>query len=336
MVLNGETPLHYQEVKSGTNWTFAITLVSFHLAALSAFFYFRWSALVAFLVIWVLAQNIGIAMGYHRLLTHRGYSTPKWLEYFITTCGTLALQGGPIYWVAVHRMHHRYTDKEGDPHSPRDGKWWSHAGWLLNGTLCDETNVLKRYASDLERDRYYVWLNKYHWIPLTVVGITFLAFGGWPWLLWGAVLPATIGFHTTWMVNSVTHLWGSRRYSTSDDSRNNLWVALLTGGEGWHNNHHAYPVSARHGLAWYEIDVNYYGIFLLQKLGLARHVKTANLKPAAEARAMPESRDSVANPMGADSDGQCHKPIGCERCHVGIDAVLWNRRVISNRSYRSE
>jgi len=174
-------------------------------------------------------------------------------------------------------------------------------GWILNGSLRNETKALKLYTPDLARDRYYVWLSKYHWIPLTVVGITLFAFGGWSWLLWGAVLPATIGFHVTWMVNSVTHLWGTRRFSTSDDSRNNIWVALLTGGEGWHNNHHAYPVSARHGLAWYEIDVNYYGILLLQKLGLARQVKTACLNPAVEERARLVSRDAVGASIGEGS-----------------------------------
>jgi stearoyl-CoA desaturase (delta-9 desaturase) len=303
IALKNETSLHSLAVRSGINWIFAITLVSFHLGALAAFFYFRWSALVAFLVVWVLAENVGIGMGYHRLLTHRGYSTPRWLEYCIATCGTLALQGGPIYWVAVHRMHHKYTDKEGDPHSPRDGTWWSHMGWIVNGSLRNQTAALKQYAPDLARDSYYVWLNKYHWVPLTVVGLTLFAFGGWPWLLWGAVLPATIGFHVTWMVNSVTHLWGTRRFATSDDSRNNFWVALLTGGEGWHNNHHANPVSARHGLAWYEIDVNYYGIRLLKRFGLASHIKTASLKPAAEARAMPASRDAVGNSIGEASHG---------------------------------
>ena len=296
--VNNETTLHSQAVKTGTNWIFAITLACFHLGAVAAFFFFRWSALFAFLVMWVLAENVGVGMGYHRLLTHRGYSTPKWLEYCIATCATLALQGGPIYWGAVHSMHHRYTDKEGDPHSPRDGKWWSHMGWIMNGSLRNESKVLKQYAPDLARDRYYIWLNKYHWVPLTVVGLTLFAFGGWSWILWGAVLPATIGFHVTWMVNSVTHLWGSRRFSTSDASRNNFWVALVTGGEGWHNNHHANPVSARHGLTWYEIDVNYYGIRLLKRLGLASHVKTASLKPAEEERAMPASRDAGRTSMG--------------------------------------
>ncbi len=176
-------------------------------------------------------------------------------------------------------------------------------GWILNGSLRNKTTELKRYTPDLARDSYYVWLSKYHWIPLTVAGITLFAFGGWSWLLWGAVLPATIGFHVTWMVNSVTHLWGTRRFSTSDDSRNNFWVALVTGGEGWHNNHHAYPVSARHGLAWYEIDVNYYGICLLQKLGLASQVKTASLKSEEEERAISTSQDAVRTSMGKRSHG---------------------------------
>jgi fatty-acid desaturase len=117
------TGLYSQTIRRGINWIFAIALVSFHLGAVAALFCFHWSALVVFVTVWVLAQNVGIAMGFHRLLTHRGYATAKWLEYCIAVCGTLALQGGPIYWVAIHRMHHRYTDKPGDPHSPRDGKW---------------------------------------------------------------------------------------------------------------------------------------------------------------------------------------------------------------------
>ena len=275
-----ERYLYSQTVKRGINWTFAIAIISFHLGAVAALFYFQWSALILFLTVWVLAQNVGVAMGYHRLLTHRGYATPKWLEYCIAVCATLALQGGPIYWVTVHRMHHKYTDKPGDPHSPRDGKWWSHIGWIMNGTIRNEKEALQKYAPDLTRDRFYVWLDKFHWIPLTVVGLSLLAIGGWSWILWGAFLPVTVGLHVTWMVNSATHLWGGRRFSTSDDSRNNLLVALLTGGEGWHNNHHANPVSTRHGLAWYEVDLNYLGIRLLEFVGLAKHVKTASLKAA--------------------------------------------------------
>lgn len=253
-------------------WDFAIILGIFHLAAFAALFTFRWSAVIVFAVTWILAENIGIAVTYHRLLTHRGFVVPKWLEYSLAVLGTMALQGSPIYWVAVHRLHHQYTDRPGDPHSPHDGKWWSHMGWILNGSLHNNSAVLERYAPDLMKDRFYRWLNVYHWLPVTLLGLLFFAFGGWPWLLWGIFLRVTLGMHVTWLVNSATHMWGSQRFATRDDSRNNWWVALLTGGEGWHNNHHAHPVSARHGMTWYELDPNYWAIWLLAKLGLAKKV----------------------------------------------------------------
>ena len=255
------------------NWNFAFWIALFHLGAIAALFFFSWTALAVTAVLWVLGQNVGIGMSYHRLLTHRGYTTPKWLEYVMAVCGTLALQGGPIYWVAVHRLHHQLTDRPGDPHSPRDGKWWSHTGWILQGTLRNRNSLLTRYAPDFTRDRFYVWLSRYHWVPVTVIGIGLYFAGGWPWVLWGVFFRVTLGLHVTWLVNSATHIWGSRRFDTRDDSRNNWWVALLTGGEGWHNNHHAHPVSARHGMAWYEVDVNYLGIRLLGFLGLARRIK---------------------------------------------------------------
>ena len=255
------------------NWVLAIWLLVFHAGAVAALFYFSWSALAVAAVLWILGQNVGIAMCYHRLLTHRGFTTPRWVEYAMALCATLALQGGPIYWVAVHRLHHQLTDRAGDPHSPRDGKWWAHMGWLLQGTLRNRNSLLPRYAPDLTRDRFYVWLSRYHWIPATVLGVGLFLAGGWPWLLWGIFLRVTLGLHATWLVNSATHLWGSRRFETRDDSRNNWWVAWLTGGEGWHNNHHAHPVSSSHGMAWYELDFNYWGIRLLGLMGLARKIK---------------------------------------------------------------
>jgi fatty-acid desaturase len=260
------------------NWLFGLWFGIFHVGAIAALFFFSWGALAAAAVLWVLGQNIGIAMSYHRLLTHRGFTTPKWVEYAMAVCGTLAMQGGPIYWVAVHRLHHQLTDRPGDPHSPRDGKWWSHTGWMLNGTLRNRNALLNRYVPDLTRDRFYVWLSRYHWVPGTIVGIGLFLLGGWSWLLWGLFLRTTLGLHVTWLVNSATHLWGSRRFETRDDSRNNWWVALLTGGEGWHNNHHAHPVSASHGMAWYEVDVNYWGIRLLGALGLAKRIKVLGPK----------------------------------------------------------
>ncbi len=263
------------------NWVFFVVIAAFHLGAVAALFTFHWSSACVFLVMWLFGQNVGISISYHRQLTHRGFTTPKWLEYFMAICGTMALQGSPIYWVAVHRMHHQYIDKPGDPHSPREGKWWSHMGWILRGSLHSETTTLSRYAPDLQRDRFYQWLAVWHWLPITLTGIALLgsgtALGGWKlgllWLLWGVFLRISVGFHVTWLVNSATHLWGSRRFKTRDDSRNNWWVALLTGGEGWHNNHHAHPVSASHGMAWWEVDFNYWGIQLLALLGLAKNIK---------------------------------------------------------------
>lgn len=281
VTLGGNTPELTQSRSEVFNWVFFAVIAAFHIGAVAAFFFLSWSAVAVFAVLWLLGQNVGIAMSYHRQLTHRGFTTPRWLEYAMAICGTMSLQGSPTYWVAVHRMHHQYTDKPGDPHSPRDGKWWSHMGWILRGSLHNETTMLSRYAPDLQRNNFYQWLSTYHWLPVTAVGVGLLAtgtaIGGWrlgtSWVLFGIFLRVSIGFHVTWLVNSATHLWGSRRFKTRDDSTNNWWVALLTGGEGWHNNHHAHPVSASHGMAWYELDFNYWGIKLLELVGLAKNVK---------------------------------------------------------------
>jgi stearoyl-CoA desaturase (delta-9 desaturase) len=275
-------------VSQGLSWTTLLVIAVFHAGALAALFLFTWQRLLVMTVLYVLAINVGIGMCYHRLLTHRGYQVPKWLEYLMTVFATLSLEGGPIFWVATHRVHHQLSDQEGDPHTPREGGWWAHTGWILFGeALHAQTEALDRYAPDLRRDRVHVWISKYHWLPITLSGLLVLA-GGWYWggwvnaigmTLWGVFLRVTIGLHATWLVNSATHLWGTRRFQTRDDSRNSWWVALLTGGEGWHNNHHAHPVSARHGLAWYEIDPNYWGIWFLARLGLARNIQIAKFDP---------------------------------------------------------
>ncbi len=276
-------------VSDGLSWGMLFVIGLFHAGALAALFLFSWQRLVVMAVIYVLAINVGIGMCYHRLLTHRGYQVPKWLEYAMTFFATLSLEGGPIFWVSTHRVHHQLSDKEGDPHTPREGGWWAHAGWIFFGeSLHAQTDVLARYTPDLTRDRFHVWMSKYHWLPVTLSAVVLVA-GGWYWggfvngiamLMWGVFLRVTIGLHATWLVNSATHMWGKRRFDTRDDSRNSLWVALLTGGEGWHNNHHAHPVSARHGLTWYEIDPNFWGIWILSKLGLARKIQVAKFDPA--------------------------------------------------------
>jgi fatty-acid desaturase len=271
----------------GINWVTVIAMAAFHILSVAAFFYIETSAILVATFLWWFTGSLGIGMGYHRLLTHRGYKTPKWVEYFLTLCGVLALEGGPIFWVATHRIHHQHSDHEGDPHSPREGTYWAHIGWIFSGrAMHHDTATLSRYAPDLSRDKVHVLLTTWHWVPQVILGFILLALGGWSWVLWGTFLRVTFGLHATWLVNSATHLWGRRRFVTRDDSTNNWWVAMLTWGEGWHNNHHAHPVSARHGLAWYEIDINYIGIKTLEKLGLAWDVKVAKLpseKPEAKA-----------------------------------------------------
>jgi len=250
----------------------------FHIGAVWALFQFTWSGLAVFVVTYYIALVYGIGMSYHRLLTHRSYKTPKLIEYFLTVCATTALEGGPLFWVATHRRHHQHSDSDHDPHTPRHGAFWAHMGWILFGqTEHNNVTLTSRYAPDLGKDPFHVWLSKYHWVPLTTQGILLLVLGGWNWVLWGVFLRVTVGLHATWLVNSATHLWGSRRFATRDDSKNNWWVALLTFGEGWHNNHHAHPTSAAHGLAWYEIDVNYLHIRALELVGLATDVRRVRL-----------------------------------------------------------
>jgi fatty-acid desaturase len=265
----------------GVNWITTIAMTSFHVLAVGAFFFIDFGAILAAVALYFVAGMLGIGMAYHRLLTHRAYKTTKWMEYFLTFCGTLALEGGPIFWVATHRIHHQKSDREGDPHTPREGTWWAHMGWIITGQgLHHDAAVLARYAPDLSRDPVHVWLSNWHWISNVVVGLALLAFGGWSYVMWGIFFRTTFGLHCTWLVNSATHLWGSRRFETRDDSTNNWWVALLSFGEGWHNNHHAHPTSARHGLAWYEVDLNWYAIRSMKAVGLAWDVKLAKIKQA--------------------------------------------------------
>ena len=160
-----------QQVQS-INWTTASFMIIFHIGAVAALFMFSWKALVISLLLWWVSGSLGIGIGFHRLLTHRGYKTPKAVEYFLTLCGTLALEGGAINWVVTHRIHHAHTDASGDPHTPRDGRWWAHMGWILRGTAQQhEASVMQRYAPDLTKDPVHVWLNRLYFVPLILLGV---------------------------------------------------------------------------------------------------------------------------------------------------------------------
>ncbi len=217
--------------RDGLNWPTTIAFTALHIGAIAALFMFSWRNFwVAVFTYWV-ATGLGISMGYHRLHTHRGYKCPLWLEYFFALCGSMSLEGGPIFWVAVHRVHHQKSDQPGDPHSPREhGFFWSHVGWIIFGEgNHNNTKLMSKYAPDLAKHLdFYVWLNNWHWVPLAVLGVILFAIGGWSMMLWGVCLRTVFGQHATWLVNSATHMWGGRRFATRDDSRNNWWVAALT------------------------------------------------------------------------------------------------------------
>lgn len=271
--------------RSKINWTNNIVFVLLHLGTIAAFFFFSWKAFAAAVLLYWMGTGLGISLGYHRLHTHRSYQVPLWLEYFFAFCGTLTLEGGPIFWVATHRIHHQKSDQPGDPHSPREGGFWAHMQWLMVGeSRHNDTPLMAKYAPDLAKHKFYLWLNTYHWVPLVLSSILLFVLGGLPFLLWGTFVRVTFGLHATWLVNSATHMWGGRRFATRDMSRNNWWVALITFGEGWHNNHHAHPTSARHGLAWYEFDMSWIQLKVLKFFGIAKRIQVASLQDAAADR----------------------------------------------------
>ena len=183
------------------NWTTTFFLGAFHVGAIAALFFFTWKAFLISFVLWWIAGSLGIGMGYHRLLTHRGYKTPKWVEYILTTCGALALEGGPIAWVATHRVHHQLTDVEGDPHSPREGGLWAHMGWIVTGrAMHNKVKELLHFVPDLRKDKFHVWITEWHWVPIAVLGVLLYAIGGLPVLMWGLFLRTVLGLHATWLV----------------------------------------------------------------------------------------------------------------------------------------
>jgi fatty-acid desaturase len=279
--LSASVDVYGRKNQQGFNWKTGTVMAIFHILAIAAFFFIDIGAILSAVVLYVVSGMLGIGMSYHRLLTHGSYKTFKPIEYFLAVCATLSMEGGPIFWVATHRIHHQNSDSDGDPHTPREGGYWAHMGWILSGHgLHSNIEILGKYAPDLSRVRFYVWLTHWHWIPQVIVGLGLLVFGGIPYVLWGIFFRTTFLLHCTWLVNSGTHMWGSKRFNTRDDSTNNWWIALLTFGEGWHNNHHAHPTSARHGLAWYELDMNWIGIRSMQFLGLAWDVKVAQLHEA--------------------------------------------------------
>ncbi|NJL87116.1 MAG: acyl-CoA desaturase [Leptolyngbyaceae cyanobacterium SM1_1_3] len=234
---------------------------------------FSWAAVgIAIFLHWV-TIGLGISLGFHRLASHRSLQVPKWLEYFFVLCGTLAGQGAVLGWVGYHRLHHLYTDQPLDPHNSRQGFWWSHISWLMHEVPVKPE--VPRVTKDITDDPFYRFCHNHYITLQAVLAVLLYAIGGWPFVVWGVLVRLFVGFHCTCFVNSACHKFGYRTHDTDEASTNCWWVALLTYGEGWHNNHHACQSSACNWTKWWELDLTWLTIRLLQSLGLATKVKLA-------------------------------------------------------------
>lgn len=253
----------------------ACTLVPLFLPAGSPYtkYFFSWEAVILFLVLQFVC-GISNNIGMHRLLTHRTYKTWKWFEYFLAAMATLNWQGGPIWWVASHRLHHRLSDRHGDPHSPRNNFFWGHIGWMMvKDPRFASLDSYGRYAADINKDPVHRFIETYRVLwHFVVAGICYLI-AGWPGVFWGACLRTVAIVEVTGLVNSASHRFGYRTFNTNDDSRNLWWVAYITYGE-WHHNHHAYPNSAQHGFYWWESDLSFQIITALSWVGITWDIRT--------------------------------------------------------------
>lgn len=297
-------------------WDYLVFFVTLHLLALLVLvpWLFSWAGVAAFLLGVIVFGQMAIPIGYHRLLSHRSFRTPKWFERTLVTLAMCSAQETPAHWVAWHRMHHSHSDGHEDPHSPRLGLFWAHIRWTVHEsrTRLATFSMYHKYARDILSDPYYRWIER---LPIAA-GSFFLAhavlyaaiataacvmlYGNTleayqmlaSLFVWGVVFRTVWVWHITWSVNSITHVFGYRNYDTKDDSRNNWFVTLLTAGEGWHNNHHADPASASVQHRWWEIDINYYVIRLFGRLGLATDI----VRPRIQRKSQPlASADSLAD-----------------------------------------
>jgi stearoyl-CoA desaturase (delta-9 desaturase) len=255
------------------DWVASIPFLAMHAGVVAGLFVvpFTWKGLL-FAVVMYYAMMAAVTIGYHRYFSHRSFRTTRAFQFLLALACTMSAQKGVLWWAANHRHHHKYSDKEEDIHSPTlRGFWWAHVGWILSR---DHGQTRWELIKDLAKYPELRWLNRYHLVPVFGLGVVMFALGGLPGLYWGWVVMTVLLWHGTFTINSLSHVWGRRRYNTTDTSRNNVWLALLTLGEGWHNNHHYYQLSARQGFFWWEVDVSYYVLKLWQAFGLVWDVRT--------------------------------------------------------------
>lgn len=309
-----ELPAEVQPLRFAFGYAFSI--IAIHILSLLAFvpWYFSWTGLIVCLIGLPGYGLFGITLCYHRMLTHQGFTCPKWLEHTLAIIGVCNLQDTPARWVAIHRLHHRHSDRRPDPHSPLVNFFWSHMGWLMVEHREHSSIMLfEKYARDILRDRFYLqlernlaffWIYAAHAVAYIVIGtlVGRLLFGEWllgvqfgaSLLVWGVFVRTVISWHATWAVNSVTHVLGYRNYETHDDSRNHWLVAIVAHGEGWHNNHHADQRAAAHGHRWWEFDLTYQVIRAMELVGLAKNVVRPRVwRDAGSERLDPPSQGDV-------------------------------------------
>jgi len=289
-------PLHREKDhrRHGLEWPAVLWIGFLHLGALAAPFCFTWYGLgLALILSWV-TGGLGVCLGFHRLLTHSSFKTYRPVRWLLALFGTLAGEGPPIMWVSAHRKHHRFSDEEHDPHSPKDGGWWSHMLWMFPRHGSQHwAQMYRQYSPDLLKEPFLRLLDRtFLWWHLAL-GVCLFSLGWGLWdlrtglslVVYGMFVRLVYVLHVTWAVNSASHMWGYRNYETRDNSRNLWWVGLLAFGEGWHNNHHAYPRSASHGHRWWEIDLTNWIICLMKSVGLAWNVVQ---KPSTKSRHIAE------------------------------------------------
>ncbi len=249
----------------------AVPFILIHIAAITAPFFvpITWTAAALGLLFYVM-RMFGITGVYHRYFAHRAYKTSRWFQFVLACIGCAAMQKGPLWWAGHHRFHHKHSDQEDDPHSPIIRTvWWAHIGWVISGRYRDAPTMkdFEKYPELRILDSFFTWLP-----GLLLAGLCF-AIDGWSGLVWGFLVGTVLLYHATFLVNSACHLFGTRRYATTDQSKNCWWAAILTMGEGWHNNHHHYQSCARQGFKWWEVDFTYYILRTLAVVGLVWDVR---------------------------------------------------------------
>ncbi|MFT3776619.1 MAG: acyl-CoA desaturase [Minicystis sp.] len=278
-------------------WGKSIPFILIHLSAVVGVVLLGWSWKgLALAVALYYVRMFGVTAGYHRYFSHRSFRTGRVMQFVFALLATSSAQKGVLWWAAHHRVHHKLSDKPGDVHSVlQDGFWWSHVGWIMSDRY-EATEHDK--VRDLEKFPELVWLDRWHLVPPTVLGVSLFLVGGWYAVVWGLLVSTVLLWHGTFTINSLTHVFGKRRYATTDNSRNSLILALVTMGEGWHNNHHYYQRSVRQGFYWWEIDMTFYVLKVMQALGLVwdlhappRHVR--DLRPSADEITAPTAEAAV-------------------------------------------